>query len=210
MFLSRALRMELMVYESLWRAATRRPKIAAGATGFRYHRPLLTVLIVFIVLSAVEIPILDLLFRPWLPVRIVVLVLSIWGLMWMLGILCAFLTRPHTVGAHGIRVRAGMELDIPIRWDAVESLARRKTVPDPASTEKPPRVFDEDDERVCAIRVGSETNLEIHFARPTDIHLPGPPPKGGVHRVTVLRFWADEPKAFLESARPFLITERGE
>jgi hypothetical protein len=66
----RAVRIELRVYESLWRAAVRRPSIAAGARGFGYHRPVLTILLVFIGLSALEIPIVDLIVHRWTPVRI--------------------------------------------------------------------------------------------------------------------------------------------
>ncbi len=129
----RALRVEVRIYESLWRAIARRPSIPRGAQGFRYHRPVLTILVIFIVLSAIEIPILDLVVHRWLPLRIVFLVLGIWGLTWMLGLLCAYLTRPHTVGP--------------------------------------------------------------------EARVPGLPPKGGEHEVTLLRFWADEPEALLEAVR---------
>lgn len=198
----RALRVELRIYESLWRAAARRPKIAPGARGFRYHRPVLTILIVFMVLSALEIPILDLIVHRWPVVRIAVLVLGIWGLTWMIGLLCAYLTRPHTVGPEGIRVREGLELDIPVPWEDFASI-RRLTVTeesiDPTSTDKPGRVFEHEGRRVCAIWVGGETNLEIEFERPVRIRLPGRLPKGGEHEVAALRLHADEPRALMDA-----------
>lgn len=194
--------MEKRVYESLWRFVARRPKIAPGARGFRYHRPVLTVLIVFIVLSAVEIPIIDFLVHQWPPVRIGFLVLGIWGLTWMFGLLCAYLTRPHTVGPDGIRVREGLELEIHVPWEDFASIRVHPTSVDPNDPKnKPKRVFEEDGERICAVRIGHETNLEIAFERPTRIVLPGLPPKGGEHEVTRLRFWADDPKGVLGAVR---------
>lgn len=119
--LRRAFHAEVRVYSSIGRAIARRPAVPPGGTGVGYHRPVLTVLFIFIVLSAVEIPILDLIVHPWPAVRIPVLILGIWGLTWMVG-------------------------------------------------------------------------------------LPGLAPRGGAHEVTIIRLWADEPRAFLDAARPFLAT----
>lgn len=201
---SRAVRVELRIYESLWRVVARRPKIAPGARGFRYHRPVLTVVIIFIVLSAVEIPILDLIVHRWLPVRIGVLIVGIWGLTWMIGMLCAFLSRPHTVGPEGVRVREGLELDLLVPWADFSSIRVHAVAAesiDPTSTEKPGRVFEHDGRRVCAIWVGAETNLEIELERPTVLRLPGLTPKGGAHEVELLRFWADDPEGLLDAVR---------
>jgi hypothetical protein len=49
--------------------------------------------------------------------------------------------------------------------------------------------------------VGGETNLEIELERPTEVRLPGLPPKGGTHEVELLRFWADDPEAVLDAVR---------
>ncbi len=198
----RALVMELRVYESLGRFIAQKPKIAPEATGFRYHRPVLTILIIFIVLSAVEIPIIDMIVHRWLPVRIGFLILGFWGLTWMLGLLFAYLTRPHTVGPTGITVREGLELEVLVPWSDFESIGLVHTVaPTGDPDNKPQRVFDEEGERICAIRIGNETNLEITFETPTVIKLPGLNPKGGSHQVTKLRFWADDPEALFAEAR---------
>ena len=73
-------------------------------------------MIVFIALSAVELVAVDLIVRRWPYIRIPLLVLSIWGLIWMLGFLFGMLTRPHAVGPEGIRVRYGAEVDLPVTW----------------------------------------------------------------------------------------------
>lgn len=200
-WLHRAWIAELRVYSSIGRAIMRKPAIAQGAIGIGYHRPVLTVLIIFIVLSAVEIPIIDLIVHPWPSVRIGFLVLGIWGLTWMVGLMCAMLLRPHTVGAEGVRVRAGLEIDVFVPWDAVASVAIRHRVDEPKS----PRIATTEDGSEYAERMQNETNIEIELERPYAVRLPGLRPRGGEHLVTTVRLWADEPRTFLDAARPFLI-----
>lgn len=196
------MRVELRIYEGLWRAITRRPRIPLDGRGFTYYRPVLTILIIFIVVSAVEIPILDAIVHRWLPVRIFFLALGIWGLTWMIGLLCVYFTRPHTVSAEGIRVREGLELDILVSWNDFAEIRRFDTAVDPNDPDRVKgKVFTEDGESVCAVRMSHETNLEIRFEQPTEITLPGLPPKGGAHVVTRLRFWADDPAGFLSAVR---------
>ncbi|MBT2483789.1 MULTISPECIES: hypothetical protein [unclassified Microbacterium] len=201
-FLHRAWIAELRVYSSVGRAIARRPAVPAGATGIGYHQPVLTVLIIFIVLSAVEIPILDLIVHQWPAVRIPILILGIWGLTWMIGLLCAMLMRPHAVGPDGIRVRSGLEIDVPVSWDDIASVAIAKRVDEP----KQPRITEisPEDGFEYAERMQDETNIEIELERPVSIRLPGLHPRGGAHPVTRIRLWADDPRAFLAAARPFL------
>ncbi|MDR6143132.1 hypothetical protein QE375_002686 [Microbacterium foliorum] len=195
-FLHRAWIAELRVYSSIARAIARRPAVPKGGKGIGYHRPVLTVLFIFIGLSAVEIPILDLIVHQWPAVRITLLVLGIWGVTWMVGLLCAMLMRPHSVGPDGVRVCSGLELDVPIGWADIASVAIDCRIDQP----KQPRITGSE----YAERMQDETNIEIELERPVAIRLPGLAPTGGVHHVDRIRLWADEPRAFLDAARPFL------
>jgi hypothetical protein len=141
--------------------------------------------------------VIDLIVHRWTGVRIAFLVLGIWGLTWMIGLLCAMLMRPHTVGPAGIRVRNGLEIDAPISWDDIASVAIVRRVDEP----KTPRVVD----GVYSERMQDETNIEIELERPVEVRLPGIHPRGGAHEVTTVRLWADDPKAYLAAARPFLV-----
>ncbi|MBM7504543.1 hypothetical protein ACFPER_17335 [Agromyces aurantiacus] len=199
-FAVRALEAELRIYANIGRFLARRPAIAPGAAGFGYHRPVLTVLVVFIVLSAVEIPVLDLIVHRWPAVRIPVLVLGIWGLTWMFGLLCGFLMRPHTVGPDGIRVREGLETDIPLSWHDVASVARERRVDEP----KTPRITGSDGARTLSLRMQDETVIVIELERPTAVRLPGSPPKGGEQVVDEVRIWVDDPIAFMAAVRRFI------
>ncbi|MBW1639840.1 hypothetical protein G3H63_12275 [Microbacterium resistens] len=202
---ARILRMEGRVYTSIARAVARRPDVERGGVGIGYHRPLMTVLMIFIILSAVEIPVIDLIVHPWPAVRIPLLILGIWGLTWMIGLLCAMLVRPHAVGPCGVRVRNGLEIDVPVPWDDIASvaIARRVVHPDAAGT-KPPRISAREGDRaglVYAERIQDETNIEIELERPVGITLPG----RGPQEVTLVWLWADDPRAFLDACRPHLV-----
>ena len=103
----RAVRMEIAVWRSIYRFLLRRHRVPVGAVGFTYHQPVLPLLIGFLVASAIELVAVDLLVKQWPLVRIPLLVVGVWGLLWMLGLLLGYLTRPHAVGPEGIRVREG-------------------------------------------------------------------------------------------------------
>jgi len=196
-FLLRVLWIELLIYASIGRAIARRPRVEKGGSGFGYHRPVLTILVIFIVLSAIEIPIIDLIVHRWPAVRIGFLILGIWGLTWMIGLLCAFLMRPHTVGPTGIAVREGLEIDVPLSWDDIASVAPVKHVDEP----KTPRFTEADGRRILSLRMQDETNVEIELERATPVRLPGRPPKGGTQPVEVVRIWVDDLPGFLAAVR---------
>jgi hypothetical protein len=192
----RAWAMEIHGYQSMFRLVFRRPRVPAGAAGFGYHQPVLSVMIVFIVLSVVELVVVDVVVRRWASVRIPLLVLGIWGVTFMLGLLFGMLVRPHAVGPDGIRVRSGSEVDIPLTWDQISSVTlRKRTV-----QEKQPKVtVDDTGEATLHLRLMNETNLDIRLEEPTDLRLPH-----GTERVSVVAFHADDPKAFLAEVRRYL------
>jgi hypothetical protein len=196
-FSKRALTIELSIYASIARFIGRRPAIPRGAAGFGFHKPVLSILIIFIVLSAVEVPIIDLIVHPWPAVRIPFLVLGIWGLTWMFGLLCSYFVRPHTVGPDGIQVRAGLEIDIALDWEDIASVAHNVRVDEPKS----PKIVETDGSRVLMLRIINDTNLEIEFERPTVVRLPGHGAAGGEQPITAIRIWADEPRKFMDEVR---------
>lgn len=192
-FARRAVEMEIHGYQSIFRFAFRRPRVPAGATGFSYHQPVLAILIVFIVVSAVELVVVDIIVHPWPAVRIPLLALSIWGLVWMFGLLFGMLTRPHSVGADGIRVRYGSEIDIPIPWDDVYSVTKRKRV----VQERQPKVSTDDDGNATLhIRVGNETNIDLQLEQPTPLRLPS-----GTETVSAVTLYVEDPTAFMDCVR---------
>ena len=189
----RAVRLELLMYASIGRAMARRPAVPPGAKGFRYDSPVQLLLVVLVVVSAGEVVALDLILRRWPPVRIPFLVLGIWGTVFGLGLACAHVMRPHTVGPDGLRIRDGFDLDLDIDWAVAHSLRLKRRVYDT----KPPRVVDCDGYDILVVPVSSETNVEITFEQPTTVRLPGYPPRGGDRIVSGARLWVDDPRGFL-------------
>jgi hypothetical protein len=187
---------EIHGYQSIYRFVFRRPKVPPGAVGFSYHGPVLLMLWVFIVVSAIELVVLDLIVRRWEPVRLPLFVLGLWGLLWMVGLLLGMLTRPHAVGPVGLRVRSGAEVDIPLSWDDVESMARRGVT---GQGKQPGVTVDEDGRATLHLRMQNETNLDVTLKRPLELRMPH-----GPETVTRVTLYADDPGAFLQEVRRYL------
>jgi len=188
----RATLMEIHGYLSIYRSLFRRPKVPAGAVGFSYHQPVLAILIVFLVLSTVELVVVDIVVRRWDTIRIPLLVVGIWGLVYMVGLLLGMLNRPHAVGPEGIGVCQGSEIDIPLGWADISSVTHRKrTIQD-----KQPKVTVEDHSAATLhLRMQGETNVVIQLERALPVRLPS-----GTETVTALAIYADDPQAFVAEA----------
>jgi hypothetical protein len=189
----RAIMMEIRGYQSIYRFLFRRPKVPAGHVGFSYYQPVLAILIVFVAVSAVEIVVIDLIVRRWAYIRIPLLILSAWGLIYMLGLLFGMLTRPHAIGPAGIRARYGAEIDIPLLWDDIESVTRRKR----ALQNKQPKVtVGEKGEATLRLRMQNETNIEVQLTGPIEVRLPH-----GPETISKVTMYADDSDAFVEEVR---------
>ena len=189
----RAVMMEIHGYRSIVRFVFRRSRVPDGAVGFTYHQPVLAILIAFVVLSAVELAVVDLIVYRWAHIRIPLLILGIWGLIYMCGLLFGMLTRPHAVGPDGIRVRQGSEIDVQLRWDDVYSVTHRKHT---VQQKQPKVTIDPEGKATLHLRLQNETNLEIKLERPVPLRLPA-----GAETVTSVNLYADDPKAFLAEVR---------
>jgi len=191
--LRRAWQLEIAGYLSLYRFVFRRPRVPPGARAFSYHGPVLPLLWVFIVVSAIELVVVDVLVRRWPSVRITLLVLGIWGLVYMFGLLLGFLTRPHAVGPDGLRLRSGAEIEVPLSWEQVETVARRKQV----SQDKQPQVStDQSGDRTLHLHMQHETNVQVRLRRPVTVALPS-----GPQTVSRIELFVDQPQEFVVEAR---------
>jgi hypothetical protein len=199
-WMRRALMMEIWGYLSIFRFVFRRPKVPRGARAFTYHQLVMPLLTVFIVVSAIELVVVDVLVRRWEGVRIALLVLGVWGLVWMFGLLFGFLTRPHAVGPEGIRLRSGAEVDIPLHWEQVEAVTRRKRT---AQSKQPQISVDEHGNRTLHLHMQNETNVHIALRSPVTVRLP----RGG-QTVSTIEVWVDEPDGFVDAARELLASSR--
>jgi hypothetical protein len=191
-FAERAARMEADGWASLARWIRRRPDVEPGGRGFAYHGPLLPAVIVFTALSALEIVALDVIV-PWSPaftwLRILVLVVGLWGLLFALGILAGITVHPHVVGPSGLRLRNGRALDVTVPWDAVDRVRQVRRTRDGKAVQV--------DAGALHLPVGSQTTVEIVLARPVEAEVAG----SGVVALTSVHLHADDAAGLVDATR---------
>jgi hypothetical protein len=176
-----ALRYESAMWRGLFRWLTRRPDVPAGAAGFGNAKAKAPVLITFIALCALETVAFHLLL-PWPAVRIPVDVISVYGLLWMMGLLGGTWSRPHVVGPDGVHLRDGLVLEILVPWDAIET-ARHGT----RTLNGGRGVHIE--RSVASVAVLGQTNVDLVLRRPVPVPVRG----GGTEPVDEIRCYADDP-----------------
>ncbi|MCZ2849350.1 hypothetical protein [Modestobacter sp. VKM Ac-2978] len=189
----RAIAMEIGVWQSLHRFLFRRPRVPAGAVAFTYHRAVLPLIVTFIVLSVLELVVVDLVVHRWPVVRVPLLVLGIWGVTWMLGFLAALVTRPHSVGPDGIHARYSTDVDVALPWSAITAVTRRLDT----RAEKAPRLTRDAAGAVTLhLWMQDRTNVDVELDQPVSVRLPE-----GTTTVHRIGLFADDPAAFLAAVR---------
>lgn len=186
--------LEIGIWRSLFLLLTRRVSgQGPGVQAFSYAKELAPIMGAFIFVSLIELPVVHLLL-PWDTVRLIAAVLSVWGLLWMIGLLASMKVFPHLIDDNGLRIRYGTTTDIRIPWDAIASVTtRRHSVP----TRRPHvEVRRSDNETRLNVPVLKQTKIDVELHQPTTIKLPK-----HTQQITELRFYADDPRAFVTSAR---------
>ncbi|MGY1666969.1 hypothetical protein [Geodermatophilus sp. SYSU D00696] len=184
---------EVGVWRSLGRWVRRRPDVPAGADAFPYASAASPVLWTFIVLSAVEIPLVDWLL-PWPSLRIALLVVGVYGLLWMVGLLAAMRVHPHTVDDGGLRVRVGWSVDVRVRWQEIAAVRVRRRSVEGSRTVV---VAEEGGRRAVSVAVLSSTQVDVELRAPLVLPLA----RTGGRPVDELRLAADDPAALVRRLR---------
>lgn len=193
----RALAYELTMWRGLYRWILRRPAgVGPGDEMFSYLGVVKPIFGVFIGLSAVEVPVLDLIIRrtvPWKPARSIAVALGIYGVFWMIGLLASLRVHPHLVGEAGLRVRKGHSVDIRLPWSAIAEVRHRyRSLPSSRALQV--------DGTIVNVSTGGQTSVDVVLREPTRLRLP----KGLSEPATELRFYADEPNELVARARQHL------
>jgi hypothetical protein len=191
----KAVTYEWRMWRSLFVWMLRLPRVSGpGAQPFGYAAMLTPLFIVFIAVSAIELPILHLLL-PWEKVRLVANVLGVYGLFWMIGLLAAMRVHPHVASDDGLRIRYGFGVDASIPWDAIADVRSRGR-----SVEKIRTVQCEQTEAglVVSVAVNKQTNVDLVMREPTIFEAL---PQTKDEPVVELRVYVDDPKAFVAWVR---------
>lgn len=187
----RLLRHELRSTASLGRwVVRRRHGVRAGDVAAGYTGPQTALMYGLLFVSAVETAALAVLI-PWPAVHRAVLVLDVYGMLTVLALHAACVTRPHVVRADGsLRIRYGALFDLVVPPDAVASVRVDRRYPQG-------RLVTLSGDGVLDLIVGSQTTVTLELARP----LPFTRPLGARAEARTIRFHADDPRALVSALR---------
>lgn len=189
----RGLAAEAAGWISLGRWLTRRPRVPSGATAFPNSGPIVPLLIAFTVVSAIEVVVVDVIVHRWPVIRIICLVLGVWGVTFMLGMLATARMTPHAVGPSGLLIRSGTAVRQVVGWAQVEHIGTRTDV-----LEKGKSI--QVDGPVLSLVVQSATTVAVRLREPVVVRLPDRDVE-----VSEIRFHADDPAALVAAARSHLV-----
>ncbi|MFJ8015133.1 hypothetical protein [Streptomyces sp. NPDC096339] len=187
----RLVRHELRAGASLgWWVLRRRHGVRAGDLAAAYTGPQTAMMYGMLFVSVVETVALSLLI-PWPAVHRVVLVLDVYGVLLVLALHAACVTRPHVLRPDGsLRIRYGALFDLVVPPDAVASVRVDRRYPEG-------RLVTLSEDGVLDLIVGSQTTVTLELARP----LPFTRPLGARGEARVVRFHADDPRALVGALR---------
>lgn len=130
--LARLVLAEARLYQSLalWLRG-RRDGVGPGDHPLPYAGQSRALMLVMLGLSVAELVAVELLL-PWRTLRLVLLVLGVWAVVFVLGLLAAETVRPHVLGADALRLRVGTSYDARVPLASVASVAPRLRAADKA------------------------------------------------------------------------------
>jgi hypothetical protein len=187
---------EIRLWIALFRWIFRRPApVPTGSVRFHYSGAVKMILVVLLVVSALEIPILHLMI-PWKAVRGISLFVGVYGLFWMIGLLATMRVYPHLVGPDGLRVRSSITLDVPLDWGNIEFVRSR-----PRSL--PPGGKTQFEDGVLSLGMAGGTTVDVGLREPMVL----PIKRTAGEPVKEIRFHADAPDELIKAANAYLHEE---
>ncbi|WP_125643301.1 hypothetical protein [Nonomuraea sp. WAC 01424] len=188
-----ALRFELagMTSVGLW-AARRRHGVPDGATPLSYAKEQAFTLGLFMFAMAVETGVVDLLLLVNdVPsaVRVPVLILDLYSLLFVVFMAAASVTRPHVVTEDELRVRYAAYFDLRVPRDLITSVRVTQSYNENG--------FITMDGGRLNVAVASRTNVTVELGEP----VVAVRPLGRRAEVTSIRFFADDPAAMVAALR---------
>lgn len=183
---------ELRACAALVRWALRRPPhgVRPGDHAAPYTGPQTAMMYGLVFVSLIETVALAFLI-PWPAVHRVVLVLDVYGVVLVLALHAACVTRPHVVSPDGtLRIRYGALFDLTVPPDAVAAVRVDRRYPEG-------RLVTLSGDGVLDLIVGSQTTVTVELVRPLAFRRP----LGARAEARVIRFHADEPRALVDALR---------
>ncbi|WGP09810.1 hypothetical protein [Streptomyces sp. SH5] len=167
----------------LW-TVRRRHRVPEGARPFSYTGPQTGIMWAFLFVSVVETVVLALVI-PWPLVHAIVLVVDVYGIVIVLALHAASVTRPHLVGADGsLRLRYGALFDLRVPAASIASARVERRFPGGGLVRA-------GEDGALDLAVGSQTTVTVELTGPLEFVRP----LGRRGSARTLRFHADDPRA---------------
>ncbi|MEU6243856.1 hypothetical protein [Streptomyces sp. NPDC047024] len=177
---------EVRALYALWLWTLRRRQVPDGALAVPYAEPQAAMMYGLLFVSVVETVMLALLI-PWPLAHRILLVLDVYGIVLVLALHAACVTRPHLVGPDGsLRVRYGALFDLHLPADAIVSARVDRRYRGRGLLHAGP-------DGELDLSVGGQTTVTVELAEP----VPYVRPLGARGLVRTLRFHADDPRALV-------------
>lgn len=179
---AKAVGMEFGLFRALWLWMRRKPDAPAGHEILTYGSEIKPIMWVMVFLVPLEILAVEFLI-PWPLVRTILLILSVYGTVWVLGFIAALSIRPHTVGNGKVMLRFAHFTQIAIPLELVESVR--------ANRHSGYRRAVQIDDGVLAMPIGDSTTISLKLREPYPV---SPKPGKPTQEVREVRFAADKPR----------------
>ncbi|MEU9863756.1 hypothetical protein AB0D99_23070 [Streptomyces sp. NPDC047971] len=171
--------LRLMASLALW-VARRRSGVRPGAQPFPHARDQAALMYGFAFVCLVETIGMSYLLADWPVVHAIVLVLDVYsGILFVLGLHAASVTRPHVLTSDALRLRQAAHVDLRIPLDLIASVRHEL------------RFTHEKTEDELNLTVASQTSLTIELTQPVN----APRFLGGARPVRIVRCHADDARA---------------
>ncbi len=179
---ARAVGLEFGLFRALWLWIRRKPDTPAGYAVLTYGSEIKPVMWAMVFLVPLEIGAVEFLV-PWSGVRVVLLVISVYGTLWVLGFVAALSVRPHVVGGGRMVLRFAHFVRIEIPLAHVESVRMSRH----SGYRRAVQIHD----GVLAMPISDSTTLSVTLREPCPVApKPGKPPQD----VREVRFAVDSPR----------------
>ena len=184
---------ELRAFCSLIVAVLRKRQVPRGSQWFGYTRGSMAFPTVMIVLSLVELVIVHILV-PWVWLQVVLLVLAIWGVLFLLGLVATRVVHPHFVADETLHLRWGHRTVLSAPLTSIVS-----AVPHANHKHTQPQIEGES----LILSQFQSTNVIIKFAEPVAAAAPVSKKElpEDFHATEVL-LHVDDLDSFLQAVRP--------
>lgn len=190
---------ELRAFWSLWLVVAGKRRVPPGAMPFGYTKGTMTFPAVMIALSLVELLIVHVLV-PWQWLQIVLLILTVWGVSFLLGFFATRVAHPHFVTADALHLRWGHQTVLATPLTNIVSAA-------PHATHEHTQPHAEGEQLI--LTQFQSTNVLIRFAEPVAAVAPVSKKLLAVDfHTSEVQLYVDDPDAFLQALRPVPDTVR--